>query len=107
MEFEDRRHAGRALAEALERFRKAPATVVVGLARGGMVVADEVAKSLELPLDVMVIRKVGAPHHEELAVGAIDEEGVGVFNERIIEELRGEIPVLPLTPCQNRTGGQA
>jgi putative phosphoribosyl transferase len=85
--FNDRKEAGAKLAEKLSGYRRQPQTVVVGLARGGVVVAHAVAAALGLPLDVIVIRKVGAPHHEELALGAVDEEGHGVFNEDIIQEL--------------------
>jgi putative phosphoribosyl transferase len=59
----------------------------MGLARGGVVVAQAVAKVLNLPLDVIVIRKVGAPDQEELAIGAVDEEGDGIFNQGIIRSL--------------------
>jgi putative phosphoribosyl transferase len=87
MDFQDRREAGLKLAEKLESYHGQPETVVVGLARGGVVVAHAVAKALNLPLDVIIIRKVGAPHNEELAIGAIDEEGHGVFNDDIIQHL--------------------
>ena len=87
MIFKDRREAGLKLAEKLEKFRDQPKTVVMGLARGGVVVAHAVAKALHLPLDVIVVRKIGAPGQEELAIGAIDEEGDGFFNEAIIRSL--------------------
>jgi putative phosphoribosyl transferase len=87
MHFNDRRDAGIKLAAKLEKFRSQPETVVVGLARGGVVVAHALAKALNLPLDVVIIRKVGAPMQEELAIGAIDEEGHGFFNDAIIQAL--------------------
>jgi putative phosphoribosyl transferase len=68
--FQDRRDAGRKLAGVLRASRTAP-PLVLGLARGGIVVADEVAKALGAPLDVMVVRKVGAPAQPEMAVGAL------------------------------------
>ena len=87
MIFKDRQEAGLKLAAILEKYRNQPQTVVMGLARGGVVVAHAVAKALHLPLDVIVIRKVGAPGQEELAIGAVDEEGDGFMNEAIIQAL--------------------
>lgn len=87
MLFNDRRDAGIKLAAKLEKYRHEPQAVVVGLARGGVVVAHALAKALNLPLDVVVIRKIGAPMQEELAVGAIDEDGHGFFNDAIIQAL--------------------
>ncbi|HUD01577.1 MAG TPA: phosphoribosyltransferase family protein [Rhabdochlamydiaceae bacterium] len=87
MIFKDRHEAGLKLAAKLEKYRAQPHTVVMGLARGGVVVAHAVAKALQLPLDVIVIRKVGAPGQEELAIGAVDEEGDGFMNEAIIQTL--------------------
>ncbi len=87
MIFKDRVEAGVKLAARLEKFRSQPQTVVMGLARGGVVVAHAVAEALHLPLDVIVIRKVGAPDQEELAVGAVDEEGDGFLNQGIIRTL--------------------
>ena len=79
--FTDRRDAGRRLAPCLVDLRGS-AAVVVGLARGGMPVAAEVADALALPLDVLVVRKLGHPHDPELGVGAIAEEGVVIHDER-------------------------
>ncbi|HEY8105859.1 MAG TPA: phosphoribosyltransferase family protein [Gemmatimonadales bacterium] len=70
MPFLDRADAGRKLARALERFRSRD-PVILALPRGGVPVGFEVARALRAPLDVMVVRKLGAPGHEELAVGAI------------------------------------
>lgn len=78
--FADRRAAGDDLASALEAWRGSDA-VVFGIPRGGVVVAARVAQALGLPLDVAVVRKLGAPAHEEYAVGAI-AEGVRVVDER-------------------------
>src|SRR4051812_41689232 len=68
--FTDRRHAGRHLATYLERYRGAEA-VVLGMARGGVEIAAEVAAALALPLDVLVVRKVGAPQQPEFGIGAV------------------------------------
>jgi putative phosphoribosyl transferase len=87
MTFTDRRHAGRQLALALDHLRS-PATVVVGLPRGGVVVAAEVAHHLGAPLDVLVVRKLGVPRQPELAMGAIGEGGVRVRNESVIRNAR-------------------
>ena len=87
MLFEDRYHAGRILAAKLEQFRGRPRTIVLGLPRGGVAVAYEVARALNLPLDIFVVRKLGAPGHEELAMGALTSDGTCVFNQDIIREL--------------------
>ncbi len=68
--FEDRRDAGRRLAAALSRYRQSR-PVVLALPRGGVPVGFEVAKALAAPLDVLLVRKIGAPGHEELALGAV------------------------------------
>jgi len=101
MIFKDRHEAGLKLAEKLGKFRDQPQTVVMGLARGGVVVAHAVAKTLHLPLDVIVVRKVGAPGQEELAIGAIDENGDGFFNEGIIRALN-----IPQDYVQKEVGRQ-
>ena len=80
MPFRDRRDAGMQLAALLGRFR-AERPVVLALPRGGVPVAFEVARALQAPLDVIVVRKLGLPHQPELAMGAIGEDGVRVVNE--------------------------
>lgn len=72
--FADRKDAGRRLAEAL-RGEVPGDTLVLGVPRGGVIVAAEVARALDLELDVIVVRKIGAPGNPEYAVGAVDEEG--------------------------------
>jgi predicted phosphoribosyltransferase len=79
--FRDRVDAGRQLAELLGRYRDAEDAVVLGVPRGGVVTAAEVARTLHLPLDVVVVRKIGAPGNAEFAVGAVDEDGVVIRNE--------------------------
>jgi putative phosphoribosyl transferase len=81
--FTDRKHAGRRLAQLLDRFRD-DHPVVLGLPRGGVPVAFEVAKSLDAPLDVLVVSKLGVPWQPELGMGAIGEGGVRVFNALVI-----------------------
>jgi putative phosphoribosyl transferase len=85
--FLDRRAAGRELAERLQGFADDAAVVVVGLPRGGVPVAEEVAGSLAAPLDVIVVRKLGAPGNPELAMGAIGEDGVRVLNQIVIGQM--------------------
>jgi putative phosphoribosyl transferase len=86
--FEDRADAGRALAKALGAKRGAADTVVLALPRGGVPVAFEVAKELELPLDVLVVRKLGLPWQPELAMGAIASGGALVLNEDVLRLAR-------------------
>jgi putative phosphoribosyl transferase len=85
--FENRQEAGRLLAHRLNQYKSAPQTIVLGLARGGVVVAAEVALALSLPLNVVVPRKIGAPGNPELALGSIMEDGSGIFNTSIIHML--------------------
>ncbi|MGJ7508453.1 phosphoribosyltransferase [Variovorax sp. GT1P44] len=81
MEFKDRRDAGRKLAKALGAWRGRPEVLVLGLPRGGVPVAWEVAEALGAPLDVLVVRKLGFPGQEEFAMGAIASGGVRVMGE--------------------------
>jgi len=85
--FRDRREAGMLLARALAHHAGRKDVVVLGLPRGGVPVAAEVARSLRAPLDVLIVRKLGAPGREELAVGAIAEGGVRVVNRQLAENL--------------------
>ena len=87
MRFRDRQDAGRALAGALAPWAGRSDVVVLGLPRGGVVVAKEVADALRAPLDVWVVRKLGLPDNPELAIGAIARGGVRVLNEEMIREL--------------------
>lgn len=81
--FRNRAEAGTALASRLEHLRQAD-LVVLGLPRGGVPVAFEIAEALDAPLDVIVVRKVGAPHQPELAMGAIGEDDVRVVNDEVV-----------------------
>ncbi len=85
--YADRQEAGRVLAEHLKHYANRQHTIVLGLPRGGVPVAYEIAKALFLPLDVFIVRKLGVPGHEELALGAMASGGVTVFNEEIIRDL--------------------
>jgi putative phosphoribosyl transferase len=87
VEFADRADAGRQLASRLAQFEGAD-TLVLALPRGGVPVAFEVAVALHAPLDVFLVRKLGVPGHEELAMGAIASGGVRVVNRPVIEQLR-------------------
>jgi len=87
MRFHDRIDAGRRLAERLDHFARQPDVVVLGLPRGGIPVANEVATRLGTPLDVFLVRKLGVPGHPELAMGAIAEGGVEVLSRDLIREL--------------------
>lgn len=78
--YADRRDAGRVLARALAHHAGRPGLLVLALPRGGVAVADEVARALGAPLDVFVVRKLGFPGHEEYAMGAIASGGVRVMN---------------------------
>ena len=84
--FQDRRDAGRRLAALLEPLRD-ELPVVVGIPRGGVPVAAEVARVLSAPLDVVVVRKIGAPQNPEFAIGALAEGGVHVLSERTVRAL--------------------
>lgn len=86
--FRDRREAGRLLAGKLARYGACSDVVVLALPRGGVPVAYEVARSLGVPLDVFVVRKLGLPGHEELAMGAVATPGVRVLNEQVVRGLR-------------------
>jgi len=83
----DRREAGRRLARKLAGYAGREDTIVLGLPRGGVVVAFEVAKALDAPLDVFLVRKLGAPGQEELAVGAIASGGLRLLNEDVVRAL--------------------
>jgi putative phosphoribosyl transferase len=83
VKFADRVDAGRRLGAALDHLRGA-SVIVLGLPRGGVPVAAEVAATLGAPLDVIVVRKLGTPGHEELGMGAIGEGGIRVLNDDIV-----------------------
>ena len=86
--FRDRREAGRVLADLLGAYRGRKDVVVLGLARGGIPVAWEVAAALGVPLDAFIVRKLGAPGHEEFAMGALASGGRVVVNDDVVRALR-------------------
>jgi len=86
--FRDRAEAGRMLAHLLAEYGNKKDVLVLALPRGGVPVAFEVAQALNAPLDVFVVRKLGVPDHEELAMGAIASGGVRVLNQKIVDRLR-------------------
>jgi predicted phosphoribosyltransferase len=87
--FKDRVHAGTLLARRLSSYRGSEC-VVLGLPRGGIVVAAVVASSLELPLDVFVVKKIGAPHNGELAIGAVAPDGVSYIDWQLAQRVRAD-----------------
>jgi len=86
MLFKDRREAGQRLVQALQKYQSEE-PVILGLPRGGVIVAKEVAENLQAPLDVIVVRKIPAPGNPEFAIGAMAEDGVPVVNDRLIHQM--------------------
>jgi putative phosphoribosyl transferase len=101
--FKDRADAGRFLASKLNQFANLEDVIVLGLPRGGVPVAYEVARTLHAPLDILVVRKLGVPGHEELAMGAIASGGVCVLNQDVLSMLGipGDIIDLVIKSEQN------
>lgn len=85
--FRDRSHAGQVLASHLQAYVDRPGVLVLGLPRGGVPVAHEVARALHAPLDVFIVRKLGVPGQKELAMGAIASGGMRVLNRQVIASL--------------------
>lgn len=83
--FQDRRDAGRELAQKLSSYAAGPDTIILALPRGGVPVAYEVSVALNVPLDVWIVRKLGLPGHEELAIGAISSGEIRILNKGIIQ----------------------
>src|SRR5882762_7756880 len=86
--FKDRADAGRRLATKLAGYADRPDLLVLGLPRGGVPVAAEVARALHAPLDVILVRKLGVPVQAELAMGAIGEGGVCIVNDDVVHAAR-------------------
>src|SRR5512133_425170 len=84
--FTDRRHAGKLLAEAVQALKLPTPVQVLGLPRGGVPVAFEVANALGAPLDALVVRKLGVPFQPELGMGAVGEDGVRVLNPDVLRQ---------------------
>lgn len=87
MEFKDRTEAGKLLANALKAYQNAEDTIILALPRGGLPVGVEIKKSLGIPMDICLVRKLGTPGHEELAMGAIAMGNVTVMNEDVVSML--------------------
>lgn len=85
MIFRDRTHAGEELAKKLLKYKGALNAVILALPRGGVAVGAEIARRLNLPLDIVVPRKIGAPGNPEYAIGAITETGEGIMNEEEVK----------------------
>lgn len=85
--YANRYEAGKVLAEQLRAYKNNPYVLILALPRGGVPVAYEIAKALSAPLDIFVVRKLGAPGHEELAMGAIASDETVVFNNDVINQL--------------------
>ena len=101
--FRDRRHAGRVLARALKSWGNAERPIVLALPRGGVPVGFEVARALRMPLDVFLVRKLGVPGHEELAMGAIASGGVRVLNREVLATLSlGQEAIDRVTAAEER-----
>jgi predicted phosphoribosyltransferase len=100
--FHDRRDAGRLLAGKLAAYAGRTDVLVLGLPRGGVPVAFEVARALGAPLDVFVVRKLGAPGHEELAMGAIASGGVCVLNDDVVHALKVPVWVISRVAARER-----
>ena len=88
VQFENRAEAGRYLATKLSHYANRPDVLVLALPRGGVPVAFEVAQTFHTPLDIFVVRKLGMPGHEEMAMGAIASGGVRVLNQEVVEEFQ-------------------
>ena len=84
--FADRRDAGLQLAEKLKHYKSRKGVLVLALPRGGAVTGFDIARAITAPLDVLIVRKIGFPFQEELAIGAVSETGTVVLNQRIIDD---------------------
>lgn len=87
MIFKDRKDAGEKLAALLTEYKNSKDTIILGLPRGGVVVAYAISQSLNVPLDITCPRKIGAPFNPELAIGAVTETGSPIFNWSLIEQM--------------------
>ena len=102
MVFRDRYDGGRVLARHLMHYAGRPDVLVLGLPRGGVPVAFEVAAALQAPLDIFLVRKLGVPGHEELAMGAIASGGVRVLNQRVIQMIQPPAEVIDQVVAEER-----
>jgi predicted phosphoribosyltransferase len=100
--FRDRREAGRLLAVKLAAYADRPDLLVLALPRGGVPVAHEVARALNAPLDVFLVRKLGVPGYEELAMGAVATGGVRVLNDQVVRGLHITDDVIEAVTAQEQ-----
>ena len=101
MKFRNRAAAGRRLVEQLQEYAR-PGVIVLGLPRGGVPVAAEVAARLDAPMDVFLVRKLGVPGHPELAMGAIADGDVTVLNDEVVRELGIPAPAIEEVAARER-----
>ncbi len=92
--FKDRHEAGEILAGKIDKYASRDDVIVLGLPRGGVPVAFEIAKRIGAPLDVFIVRKLGVPGFEELAAGAIASGGVRVFNDEVMRALPNAMQII-------------
>jgi predicted phosphoribosyltransferase len=92
--FQDRHEAGQILAGKIDKYASRDDVIVLGLPRGGVPVAFEIAKRLHAPLDVFIVRKLGVPGFEELAAGAVASGGVRVFNDEVMRALPNAMQII-------------
>ena len=102
MRYRDRLDAGQQLAEQLKRYANHPDVLVLALPRGGVPVGFAVAQALHAPLDVFLVRKLGVPGHEELAMGAIASGDVRVLNEDLVNFLQIPLTVIDAVAAQEQ-----
>lgn len=100
--FKDRREAGRVLGQRLYELKGRSDVIVLGLPRGGVPVAFEVANAIDAPLDVFVVRKLGVPGQEEFAFGAIASGGGAVYNEELLRSIRMPAELIEFTVKRER-----
>ncbi len=87
MQYQDRNHAGFLLSQLLMNYKNLKDAMVLGMARGGVPVAYEIAKILHVPMDAMIVRKIGMPNNQEYAIGAIASGEIAIFDEETIQNL--------------------
>ncbi len=90
MIFENRIEAGKLLSKKLTKYKNKKNTIVIGLPRGGVITANQISKELNLPLDIIVTRKIGALHNPELAIGAVTQDGQIIIDEKIVEMIKSK-----------------
>jgi len=100
--FDNRQQAGELLATKLTTYADRPEVLVLALPRGGVPVGFAVARALHVPLDIFLVRKLGVPGHEELAMGAIASGGVRVLNAEVIHTLHIQDGVVDLVAAQEQ-----